>query len=131
MGVESEVQAAERFSFQSLLNCYLREVGIPEKQAILRNYREIRDCPVEDPSFRIFEVTLPYSQVTCIAGLTGGSELLGHYQFSSSRFFRVEGSPCWYALDAWNFAEILQKELSYRYRRPSEPDFLSQILHSL
>lgn len=124
--------AATQRSFETLLNCYCREVALPEGQASVGPLGK-NDWPLSLrcalASGRALRIVLPRLDSQLVIAVKNDSPT-ANFHYLSGAYFKHAGQP-WLAIEWQPLAELLIRDLSLKYEVPFNEELLAQIQESV
>ena len=127
-----EDEAGQR-ALETLLNCYCREVAVPEGQVSIGLLFGQSDWPLSLRAAmqcgQVMLVLMPRINTRLLLVVEHDSPT-GNYRYSSSGYFKVPGQR-WEGLQWHTLATLLLKDLSLKYDQPFNHELLVQIRESV
>lgn len=120
-------------AFETLLNCYCREVAAPEAQVTIGVLFGRRDWPLALRAARhigkVMLIVLPRIETRLLVVVKQAS-LTGNYRYSPVAYYKRMGRS-WMRLSWQTLATLLLKDLAVKFAQPFNAELLSQIHESV
>lgn len=130
----AELAAARRCQ-ETLLNCYCREVAVPNGQLRVGPPVGQNDWPaaiamtLQREHGQVLQVDLPHIHDRLLT-VVGGAWLTGNYRYLSPVFHKAENKP-WALLDWEALAALLLREMALQHDLPPNTELMAQIRNSV
>ncbi|MCC7007011.1 MAG: iron transporter [Ottowia sp.] len=126
---------AEQRSQQALLNCYIREVALPENQLTVVQATGTDSWPMtvnmvlQQQGGSVIHIALPYTHKKLLAVVAHPS-LTGNFRYRAGIWCQSTGDY-WRLLEGMELATLLLNELALKYELPLNTDLIAQIHDSI
>ncbi|NUT14944.1 MAG: iron transporter [Cupriavidus sp.] len=126
--------AAARRCQETLLNCYCREVAVPDGKLRVGPPVGQHDWPaaiamtMQRTPGQVLQVELPHVHDRLLA-VVGGAWHTGNYRYLSPVFHKAENKP-WALLDWESLAALLLREMALKHEVPPNTELMEQIRNS-
>lgn len=132
--LSAELASARRCQ-ETLLNCYCREVALPNGQLRVGPPMDPHDWPAaivmtaQRERAHVLQIRLPHVRDSLLA-VVGGAWLTGNYRYLSAIFHKA-GNKAWAMVEWEALAALLLRDLALQHALPPNTELMEQIRNSV
>lgn len=131
--VSASYAVAGQRSSETLLNCYCREIGIPESNISVDPFLDSSNWPLSIRSAlakrKVLHVRIPRLESKIVVAVQCDSPT-GNYIYLSAIYYKAAKQP-WIQLNWQNLSQIIIQDLALKNDQPFNDDLFSQIEDSV